>query len=102
MSVGAQLKRTLKTNSFYSYVYILHFLDPTFWGHLQQRFRKEDADVLRDVTDGWEYLKHKHFLSEPANVSFLLNTDGVSLFRSSNISLWPIWLAVNELRPHVR
>ena len=49
--------------------------------------------LYRDVTDGWEYLKHKRFLPEPANVSFLLNTDGVSLFQSSNISLWPIWLA---------
>ena len=37
------------------------------------------------------------FLSQPANVSLLLNTDGVSLFHSSTVTLWPIRLAINEL-----
>ena len=82
---------------------MLQFPDPTFWGHLQRRFELEkDSESLQDVSDGWEYLKHAEFLTERGNVSFLVNTDGVSLFRSSNISLWPIWLAVNELPPHIR
>ena len=51
---------------------------------------------------GWEYLQHRQFFAGRGSLSFLLNTDGVSLFCSSNISLWPIWLAVNELPPHVR
>ena len=76
--------------------------DPCFWSHLQQRGGQRDCDSLRDVCDGWEYLRHKHFVGKPEHVTFLLNTDGVSLFRSSSTSLWPIWLAVNELLPQVR
>ena len=77
-------------------------LDPTFWRYLQERFETSDSDSLRDVTDGFQYLRHKDFLSSPEHVSFLLNTDGVSLFRSSGVSLWPIWLAVNELPSQIR
>ena len=42
------------------------------------------------------------FLNNPANVSLLVNTDGVSIFRSSKCSLWPIWLVINELPPSQR
>ena len=69
--------------------------DPTIWSHLQSRFESSD---FRDVLDGKEH----EFLSEPGNVSLLLNTDGVSMFKSSNISIWPIWLVINELPPHIR
>lgn len=78
------------------------YVDPTFWTYLQQRLDRDDADSLSDVTDGWEYLRHKEFRSKPEHMSLLLNTDGVSLFKSSTVSLWPIWLAVNELPPHIR
>ncbi len=84
--------------------YMPLFIDPSFWKLLQQRFKTErgDHNVIRDVYDGEEYTKHSSFLSQPGNVSFLLNTDGVALFRSSTISIWPIWLAINELPPDVR
>ena len=52
--------------------------------------------------DGEEYKKHKDFLSEPGNVSLLLNTDGVKMFNSSVVDLWRIWLVMNELPPHER
>ena len=52
--------------------------------------------------DGMEYHRHKEFLQEPGNISFILNTDGVSTFKSSTITLWPIWLVINELPPEVR
>ena len=61
-----------------------------------------DDISLSDVYDGREYCQHKDFLSKPENVSFLLNTDGVSMFRSSTVSLWPLWLVINELPPSVR
>ena len=65
-------------------------VDPTIWSHLQSRFEREEHSNIDDVVDGTEYQKHAHFLSEPGNVSLLLNTDGVSLFKSPNISLCPI------------
>lgn len=79
------------------------YADPTTWKHLQRRFEREhDPNKLSDVYDGREYQKHTDFLSKPENVSFLLNTDGVSIFRSSTVSLWPLWLVINELPPSVR
>jgi len=36
------------------------------------------------------------FLSNQSNISFILNTDGVPVFRSS-FSFWPIYLIINEL-----
>ena len=87
-----------------SIVINLILLDPTFWGHLQRQVVREhgENEDIQDVTDGLQYIKHKQFLSEPAHMSLLLNTDGVSLFRSLSTSLWPIWLAINELPPDVR
>ena len=74
-----------------------------FWKKLQKRFeRSAEPGVLRDVLDGKEYLKHREFVSNPGNVTFIINTDGVKMFHSSAVSLWPIWLAINELPPNIR
>ena len=71
---------------------------------LQQRFSrdKKDSDCISDIYDGNIY---KSFsgpggpLSEefPYNVSFTWNTDGVPVFKSSKFSIWPFYLAINEL-----
>lgn len=55
-----------------------------------------------DVYDGTEYKKHADFLQQPGNVSLVANTDGVKMFNSSGVSLWHIWLVVNELPPKER
>ena len=60
---------------------------------------------IRDTYDGEEYRRHQGFLSkevDPANVSFLINTDGVAMFKSSSKEIWPIYLAINELPPQMR
>ena len=69
------------------------------WDLLQERFNSinHDPHIILDVYDGEGYAKHKEFLSRPANISLLLNTDGVAVFRSSKATLWPIWIVVNEL-----
>lgn len=60
----------------------------TIWSHLQMRFERDnDSTELLDVYDGKEYQKYKEFLSVPENILFLLNTDRVSIFRSSIVSL---------------
>ena len=36
-------------------------------------------------------------LSNPDNISFTFNTDGAAVFKSSKVSVWPIFLVINEL-----
>ena len=36
------------------------------------------------------------------NITAIFNTDGVNLYSSSKIELWPIFLAINELCPGTR
>ena len=77
--------------------------DPETWNLLQLRFQCNcHSGILEDIYDGREYVKHKDSLGQPENVSLSCNTDGVALFRSSTTSLWPVWLAVNELPKEVR
>ncbi len=35
------------------------------------------------------------------NVSLVFNTDGAPVFKSSGISLWPVYLVINELPPRL-
>lgn len=56
---------------------------------------------LEDILDGSEYTKHQ-FLENYGNISFIFNTDGLSVFRSKHLELWPIYVAMNELPPDLR
>lgn len=83
------------------------FGDPMFWKGVQSRPGSSSV-VIRDVYDGAEYRKYSQrgqFLckeTNPANVSFLFNTDGVALFRSASTEIWPVYFAINELPPQIR
>lgn len=37
------------------------------------------------------------FLTNPDNISFSWYTDGVPVFKSSKISMWPLYLTINDL-----
>ena len=54
-------------------------VDPFVWNKLQLRLRRESDGSIHDIYDGSEYKKYVRmgFLSSKANVSLLLNTDGV-------------------------
>lgn len=54
---------------------------------------------IRDVYDGvlYQNLYNDGFLKSPNNISFAMNTDGVSIFKSSRVSMWPVYLLINEL-----
>ena len=50
--------------------------------------------------DGKYYIKLSEkgqFLHNKSNISLIFNTDGAPLYSSSSVSLWPVFLAVNEL-----
>ena len=74
------------------------------WSALQERFEQIHGEkgAITDVYDGEGYKRHTDFLSHPAHVSLLFNTDGVALYRSSSVSIWPVWAVINELPANLR
>lgn len=73
-------------------------LDADTWLALQHRFQRPPSDdVISDIYDSDGYKSHSEFLSYPAHVSLPLNTDGVAIYRSSSVSIWPVWAVINEL-----
>jgi len=58
-----------------------------------------DSDVMRDITDGSEYRKLQ---VEGYDVTLLWYVDGVKIYSSSEMDLWPIQFTICELPPHVR
>lgn len=62
-------------------------------------------DTFNDFTDGVMYKKFMGTLSENDRrnfVSFTMNSDGSSVFKSSKCSVWPVQIIVNELPFDVR
>ena len=54
-----------------------------------------------DIYDGTIYQKliTNGLLSNPNNISFTWNTDGVLTFKSSQYALWPLYFIINEFNP---
>ncbi|XP_046564144.1 uncharacterized protein LOC124272946, partial [Haliotis rubra] len=73
---------------------------------------KDNPSAIEDIFDGKTYKDifeddffkgtHKGRKEKEIHISLQLNTDGVALFRSSNYSVWPLYLTVNELNPKLR
>lgn len=73
---------------------------PGFFNVLQFRSQKPHIPgVFSDVYDGHLYQTwvKNGFLNNPYNISFSWYTDGIPVFKSSQISIWPIYLTINEL-----
>lgn len=69
------------------------------------RFRQSDSERINDIYQGRAYKEHFQpgkFLGNPHNISVTGNTDGVDLIKSSKISIWPIYMVINELPPKER
>ncbi|XP_068724371.1 uncharacterized protein [Montipora capricornis] len=80
---------------------------PEMIDKLEYRFRrvKMDSEAIEDVYDGKLYKKYSSpggFLSNPHNISFLGNSDGVALIKSTSYGVWPVYLIVNEIPPSER
>ncbi|VDI18924.1 Hypothetical predicted protein [Mytilus galloprovincialis] len=77
------------------------FSQEGFHSKLQERFPYfQSTGVYRDIYDGSIYrsfYNNSGPLSSPNNISFTMNTDGAPVFKSSKMSLWPIYLMINEL-----
>ena len=74
-------------------------------GEVQQYMCRNDVSTnencgIFDLTDGSEYRKLK--ICFPESLSLTCNTDGVPVFSSSNVSLWPVYFTINELPLRMR
>ena len=75
------------------------------WTKIQQYKMLPSSLNVRDIVDGTEYKKYKQnggFLTNEDNLTLLFNTDGVPLYKSSKVNIWPVFLAINELPPEER
>ena len=62
--------------------------------------KQSDHNNMSDLTDGELYQNFKRKTGQQKAVSFSWNTDGVSIFRSSNYNIWHFYLTVNEMSEH--
>ena len=63
-----------------------------------QLYENQNENLILDIKDGTIYKKFIKNFKNPANInSFMLNTDGISICDKSNLSIWPVYLAINEL-----
>ena len=76
---------------------------PGQWETIQEIKKKlltDNRGVITDITDGEIYralCRPGEFLYNKNNISAVFNTDGIPLYDSSKVKLWPIFLAINEL-----
>ena len=64
-----------------------------------------EPEAIEDVYVGQLYKEHSSpvgFLSDLDYISFLGNTDGVALIKSTSYGVWPVYLIVNEIPPTER
>ena len=76
----------------------------TIQANLQERYKPFSGHV-KNVIDGSEYRKlceSSGILAGSNCLSTLLNTDGIPIFNSSFVSVWPVFLAINEIPPRER
>lgn len=55
---------------------------------------------LRDITDGSEYIRVR--INDRYSVTLMMNTDGVSIRKSSKTSVWPIMFSICEIPSYLR
>jgi len=63
------------------------------------------SENICDVRSGIGYKKLQEpggFLHDSSNITFSMFTDGVPLFKSSGIQMWPVYILINEIPPKQR
>lgn len=73
-----------------------------FYEKLNHRFtrRKLKEHGIEDLYDGFLYKQYfgpNGLLRDRRNISFTWYTDGAQVFKSSKVSIWPLFLSINEL-----
>ena len=85
------------------FVLISVFVDSELCLKLSASFKKRNNSDMSDITSGKRYRNMTTALLSKWNITLTLNTDGVSVFRTSRtVSLWPVYLTINELSSRCR
>lgn len=85
LSLIEQIKTMMKRKGFYSKLQL-------------GRGRQDSNGELRDLKDGALYKLHEELgLLDESSLTFNWYTDGAALFKSSKMSVWPLYLTINEL-----
>lgn len=58
---------------------------------------RESTDYISDINCGSEYRRMKGCDDNLNRISVTFNTDGVPVFNSSSMTLWPVYHSINEL-----
>ncbi len=75
------------------------------WEKLDYSLKSHNPQILYDVHTGAGYRKaggSSDFFSCPEHIGVFFNTDGISVFKSSRLTVWPIYLALASLPPSIR
>ena len=78
------------------------FAKTGIWNLLNHRFSrvKKGKNNIEDIYDGKQYrrfFKNGGILDDQRNISLTWNTDGIPVFKSSKLAIWPLYFTVNEL-----
>lgn len=71
-----------------------------FYSSLSHHLSRNTSDTISDIYDGnlyKEFCKSHDSCSSEFNISFMWYTDVVPLFKSSKVSMWPLFFVINEL-----
>ena len=105
LDISKQLERILQgIYSIYILYFILYNVFLENWQHLLPINASRNG-TLQDVWDGsglHPLIAPDRFFSNPHNMALSLSTDGVPLYKSSAVSLWPVYVVVLNLSPHIR
>ena len=74
------------------------FSQEGFYSSVEANFHKKQLSNFNDIYQGSlyrKYVENSGPLSSPDNISFTFNTDGAAVFKSSNVSVWPLFLVIN-------
>ena len=86
MNIEQQIRKILKSNNILNSKHSLE---------------NSSSDKLRDIYDGRIYQnlyeKFKNKFNNREMFTFLLNTDGIAISDSSKLTMWPVYLVINEL-----
>lgn len=66
--------------------------------HVQEPGQEESGNISLSTL----FQHHKSFFKHPEHLGVIINTDGISMFKSSRITIWPIYLQLANLPPLLR